>query len=248
MLVPKQPSPAGAPVVAAAPLRVLIIDDHRTFAELLAMALDSQPDIICVGHAQDDGDALEQVRLLSPDVVLVDVHLGDSDGLEVATRLLADRPDLRVIVLTASSAALDVARAAAVGACAYLVKSGALTEVLGAIRTARSGELRLPPKLVLDLVSLERRATARGNPGSRGPALTGREQQVLDLLGEGLGVTVISRRLGIRPSTCRGYVQNVLAKLGVHTQLEAVVKATGLGMLRGGGAPAGQPAGDRARR
>ena len=223
-----KPLPPSGPLT-----RVLIIDDHRTFADLLAMALDAQSDITCVGQALDESEALEQVERLSPDVVLVDVHLGRSDGLDVAARLLADRPDLRVIVLTASSAALDVARAAAAGACAYLVKTGGLSEVLAAIRTARSGELRLPPTLVRELVALERRTAARTGPGGRGPALTGREQQVLEGLGQGLDVTTISRRLGIRPSTCRGYVQNVLAKLGVHTQLEAVVKATGLGILRG---------------
>lgn len=233
---------------AGGPLRVLIIDDHRTFAELLGMALDAQPDITCVGQAQDEHDALEQVDRLSPDIVLVDVHLGRSDGLDVASRLLTDRPDLRVIVLTASSAALDVARAAAAGACAYLVKTGGLTEVLAAIRTARSGELRLPSTLVGELLSLERRATVRDRPSGRGPALTGREQQVLEGLGQGLDVTVIARRLGIRPSTCRGYVQNVLAKLGVHTQLEAVVKATGLGMLRGEQTRGDRQAVDRARR
>lgn len=225
--MPTQTSPAGEP------LRVLIIDDHRTFAELLAMALDAQSDIICVGQAQEEGDALEQVDRLSPDVVLVDVHLGRSNGLDVAARLLVDRPDLRVIVLTASSAALDVARAAAAGACAYLVKTGGLSEVLAAIRTARSGRLRLPPTLVRELASLERRPSAHIQPNGRGPGLTPREQQVLEGLGQGLDVTAISRGLGIRPSTCRGYVQNVLAKLGAHTQLEAVVKATGLGMLRG---------------
>lgn len=226
------PPPAGeATGTAAVPVRVLLVDDHKTFAELLAMGLDSQTDIECVGHVQLAERAAEAVRSLEPDVVLVDVHLGDQDGLELAALLHRLRPDLRIIALTASSDPVDVARAARAGACAYLPKAGALEAVLNAVRTARAGQLQLPADMVLDLVALERRAASREEPRHRGPALTAREQQVLELLAEGLDVCAIGKRLQIRTSTCRGYVQNVLGKLDAHSQLEAVVTARSRGLL-----------------
>lgn len=222
------PTPAGSP--AGTPLRVLIIDDHATFAELLALALDAQPDITCVGHVQDAARALDEVARLQPDVAVVDVHLGDADGLALATDLLQRHPDLRVLMLSASSERAHVARAASAGASAYLAKSGVLAEVLGAVRTARRGSLQLSADLVLGLVQSEPGAGRLG-----APTLTGREQQVLELLAQGLDVSAIARRLGIRTSTCRGYVQNLLEKFDARSQLDAVVRATELGLVQLGG-------------
>ena len=211
-------------------LRVLIVDDHRTFAELLAMGLDSQPDIRCVGHVQQAAGAADAVAALEPDVALVDVHLGQDDGLVLAAELHAQHPQLRIIALTASLDPVNVARAAQAGVCAYLPKAGALEEVLNAVRTARAGHLVLPPHMVLDLIGLDRSGSAETRP-ERPAVLTAREQQVLQGLDAGLDVTAIAKRLGIRTSTCRGYVQNVLTKLGAHTQLEAVAQARSRGLL-----------------
>ena len=209
---------------------MLVVDDHTTFAELLMIGLDVQPGIRCVAHVQRADLAADAVTRLAPDVVLIDVHLGEDDGLALGADLHGRWPELRLIALTASLDPTNIARAARAGVCAYLPKSGSLDEVLNAVRTARAGGMVLPPSMVLDLVSLERRPVDRAPPV--GPLLTRREQQVLDLLGEGLDVAVISKRLGIRTSTCRGYVQNLLTKLDAHTQLEAVVTATARGLLR----------------
>lgn len=217
--------------------RVLLVDDHLTFAELLTMGLDAQPDISCVGHVQQADRVVDEVLRLVPDVLLVDVHLGGDDGLALAAELHRLRADLRIIALTASLDPVDIARAAQAGVCAYLLKTGSLAEVLHAVRTARVGRLLLQPDMVLDLVALERRSGQLFGPARRGPPLTAREQQVLELLGTGLDVHAIAKRLGIRLSTCRGYVQNVLAKLDAHTQLEAVVAATSRGLLRGDQGP-----------
>lgn len=217
--------------VTQPPVRVLLVEDHRTFAELLAMGLDSEPDVCCVGHVQQGDAAVQAVLRLEPDVVVVDVHLGDQDGLDVAAQLHALQPELRIVALTASLDPVNVARAARAGVCAYLPKSGALEEVLDAVRTARPGRLMLPPDLVLDLVALEHRSAGQAERRHLGPALTIREQQVLELLGEGMDVSAIAKRLAIRTSTCRGYVQNVLGKLDAHTQLEAVVSAAARGLL-----------------
>ena len=240
--VPTMPETPGA---GTGVTRVLLVDDHRTFAELLAMALDAQPDISCVGHVPDAAQAQDAVARLQPDVVIVDVRLGKEDGLALVPRLTALRAGLRALVLTASMDPTDIARAAAAGACGYLPKAGALTEVLSAVRTSRPGQLVLPPSMVLDLVALDRRSRDRAGPPPGTPQLTTRERQVLELLGEGLDVNAIAKRLGIRVSTCRGYVQCILGKLDVHTQLEAVVQATALGLIRVGAG--GSPGTGRAR-
>ena len=162
-----------------------------------------------------------------------DISCGGDDGLALAAELNRLHPDLRIVALTAALDPVDIARAARAGACAPLPKSGSLAEVLRALRTARVGRLLLQPGMVLDLVALNRRRSGeRCPPAPRGPVLTAREQQVLELLGKGLDVNAIAKRLGIRLSTCRGSVQNVLAKLDAHTQLEAVVAATSRRLLR----------------
>lgn len=210
---------------------MLIVDDHQTFAQSLALALDAEADVRCVGAVGDADTALEAAHRLHPDVALVDVRLGEQDGLALAQRLVDAHPLLSVVMLTASTDPADIACAAGAGACGFVRKSGQLSEVLAAVRGARPGRLLLDSSMVLDLVALERRTVGRAGAAGRGPALTARERQVLELLGAGLDVHAIARRLGLRTSTCRGYVQHLLVKLDVHTQLEAVVRAVELGLL-----------------
>ena len=91
----------GRQTVPVGRTSVLVVDDHRTFAELLARALDAESDLECVGHAQDSGEALDAVERLRPDVVLMDVHLPDRDGICTTAELVRDHPDLKVLILTA---------------------------------------------------------------------------------------------------------------------------------------------------
>ena len=209
--------------------RVYLVDDHRMFRSGVRVELGDRVEI--VGDAGDVDAAVAEILRLQPDVVLVDVHLGDDDGLVLAGELHRLRPALRIVALTASVDPVNVARAAQAGVCAYLPKAGALDEVLNAVRTARVGRLLLQPDMVLDLVALEQRSSTSEPQRRRAASLTTREQQVLELLGEGMDVNAIGKRLGIRTSTCRGYVQNVLTKLDAHTQLEAVAQARARGLL-----------------
>jgi DNA-binding NarL/FixJ family response regulator len=226
----------GGAATAGQVTRILVVDDHRTFAELLSMALDSEPDLTCVGHALSAGEAFALAARLRPDVVIMDVQLPDLDGLEATRRLVADCPALRVIVLTAHVGPEFVARAAAAGACAFLPKDGALAEMLRTVRTAHRGTLVLMPEAVLALAA-DRAGGAAGEWGSEaadylGPALTPRERDVLALMGAGLDPRAIARRLGISLHTSRGHVKSLLAKLGAHSQLEAVVVASRRGLIK----------------
>lgn len=226
---------AGAPAAhqtEQALIRLLVVDDHRTIADLLAIALQHERDIEFVGHAGTAHLGIALAAELQPDVVLMDFSLPDLDGLQATAEIVAQHPKTRVILLTASAEPTLVAQAAAVGACAFVAKSAGLEALLDAVRGARQGAMVVDPDLLgalADLAAGVMRRADKSAPAS--VSLTTREREVLGMLGAGLDVGGVSRRLGISQHTCRGYVKSVLAKLGCHSQLQAVVVATRLGLL-----------------
>lgn len=206
--------------------RVLVVDDHRTFAELLSRALDAEPDLVCVGYAQDAAEARQLVEELRPDVVLMDLEMPEQDGISATADLLRQDAHLKVLILTAHAGEREMARAGAAGASGFLAKDGSLTDVLDALRNARRGSLILPPSVVAGFGA----RTSAWEPAAD-PGLTPRELEVLQLLGQGRDPRTISKELGVSLHTCRGYVKSILAKLDAHSQLEAVVVATRLGLV-----------------
>lgn len=217
---------SGVAMTSVPTTRVLVVDDHRTFTDLVALALAGEPDLECVGAAHDASEARELVALHSPDIVLMDVNLGTDDGLDLSAELLAAYPDLLVVVLTAHGDAAVMRRATAAGASVLLPKDGALPELLSGLRGARHGSLVVHPDLLRTLVVSEPAPRPRSSP-----TLTPREHAVLQRLADGRTVVMIARELGISVSTCRGYVKTMMAKLDVHSQLEAVVVAVTHGLV-----------------
>lgn len=207
--------------------RVLVVDDHRTFSDLLALALAGQPDLECVGTAATAEAAVVLAERLQPDVVVMDVRLGDDDGLAVTATLTARSDEVRVVVLTAHATQALLERAAEAGACCLLPKDGSLEEMLAGLRSARRGGFVVHPTLMYALMTEPRR---QGPPP---PELTQREHDVLHRLADGTDVRTIARDLGISVHTCRGHVRGLLQKLDAHTQLEAVANATRVGLLSG---------------
>jgi DNA-binding NarL/FixJ family response regulator len=201
----------------------VVVDDHLTFSELLARALEREPDIDCVGTARNAAEAKLVVAAHRPHVVVMDVHLGDDDGIDLTGDLTRLDPRLRVVVLTARTGPQLVPRAAAAGACALLPKDGSLTEVLDAIRTSPAGGLAVHPHLVRTMVP--------SVPEQRSVLLTEREREVLRCLSNGMTVRRIARELTISEHTARGHVKKLLVKLDAHSQLEAVAAATRQGLL-----------------
>ncbi|MHA7276891.1 response regulator transcription factor [Arthrobacter sp. Hz1] len=218
---------ADAVPVELTQIRVLIVDDHATFAELLAQALAREPDLASVGFATSIGTAIRQFMLLRPDVVVMDYHLPDGDGITAAEQILALAPNTRVIMLTGDPDPRALTRAAGSGICAFLPKDGSLATLLETLRHARNGGMMVHPLLVTQLGA--RRKTQ--GLGSRFAALTQRELEVLKLMAAGHDVRANARALGITENTCRGYVKSILGKLGAHSQLEAVAVAANLGLL-----------------
>lgn len=194
--------------------RIVVVDDHLVFTDLLSIALASEPALACVGSAATAGEARQVVRELRPDVAVIDVRLPDGDGLDLAADLLRDRTALRVIMLTAHPSADLVERARAAGVCGLLAKEIALPDLLAAIRHAT------PENPVL------------WDAPEPDHGLTPRELQVLGLLGEGRDARAIANELGISVHTTRDHVKSVLAKLDARSQLDAVVVAARAGIVR----------------
>jgi DNA-binding NarL/FixJ family response regulator len=221
-------TPQGWASTGSAPVRVLVVDDHCTFAELVVVALAHEEDFDCVGAAHDAGQARSMARELRPDVILMDINLGDHDGLDLTAELVEEHPALRVVVLTAHADGDAMRRAAAAGACALLPKDGSLPDLLNGLRSARPGGFVVHPALLRTLVTQERSSGTAPGPV---PTLTPRELLVLQLLAKGRDTRSIAHELKISLNTCRGYVKNVLMKLDAHSQLEAVVIAGRHGLV-----------------
>jgi DNA-binding NarL/FixJ family response regulator len=202
---------------------VVVVDDHRTFAELLTMGLEAHPRLTCVGSASDARSALTLVAREQPDVVVMDIRLGADSGVEVTAQLIERWPHTAVVVLTAFPTPRLMSDVVRAGASALLPKDGALDDLLDTVLSAQPRLFTMPPRLAETMMK----------PRDDDPVspLTPREKDVLQQLALGRDVRAISRELGISVNTCRSYVKSVLAKLDVHSQLEAVVAAHQRGIL-----------------
>ncbi len=232
---------------------VLIVEDQQVLASALEIAIDTQPDMDCVGTAATVDDAMAQVAAVWPDVVLMDIQLPGIDGIEGTRRIKAIHPDVSILILTAGATPVRLAAAAEAGAGAFLAKDGPFGDILAAIRNPMPGKMVVEGSALHQLIrhipgppSEQAGAHTEARPAGEPPVapadaakLTAREQEVLGLMGEGLDPSAIAERLVLSVYTARGHVKNVMMKLGAHTQLEAVVIATKSGLLPPHGAELG---------
>jgi DNA-binding NarL/FixJ family response regulator len=207
--------------------RVLVVDDHRTFAELLSGAL-AAAGMDAVGTAYSAAQGVAMAQELQPDIVVMDIQMPRQDGLSATRRIREVAPDAVVAVVTAHHDPDWVVRAAQAGASAFIPKDGSLSEMIDVLSRVQAGQMLVAPSTFGTV-----RDGAPPAPEAAGshPQLTRREQEVLDCLGNGMQVKAIARVLGITLETCRGYVKSLHAKLGVRSQLEAVIKAQQLQLL-----------------
>ena len=212
-------------------IKVLIVDDHLTVAEGLQVLLSRQPDLEVVGMATSGAVALRRTRELAPRVVLMDHNLPGESGVEIAAEILTANPGVVVVMLSAAMTEDEIGAAVEAGAVGYVNKGRPVSEVVAAIRRAAAGEILLSAEELADL--LRRRETLKRSAIEGGaPQLTPRERDVLALMAQAADVQRISTTLNISVNTTRGYIQTILEKLGAHSRLEAVVRATELGLLK----------------
>jgi DNA-binding NarL/FixJ family response regulator len=192
----------------------------------LSLALSSETDIDCVGTANGVVTAIDLTDALRPDVVVMDVRLGDGDGIAATAELKHRFPDVRVVVLTAFPDTALVSRVSAAQASALLPKDGELGEMLEVIRDAASSKFYVHPRLHTGLVTEEVSAAARQEP------LPQQEQEILRMLVAGLDVGAIAREIGMPEETARRSIKSLLAKIGAHSRFDALVIAMRNGLIR----------------
>ncbi len=209
---------------ARSKIRVLVADDHRTFAEALALAVGLEKDLTAM-VALSALEALETAERDHPDVVLIRVDLRGMGGIEAIRRVHTTLPDARVVALFPDDD-LAQGRALEAGAKGFLSTSTPLSEVPEVIRRAHRGEPLLEQEEVNRLFRvLRHRRHQESTERQRAGRLTPRQTEILQLLSDGIQPAEISDRLGMRPATLRTHVQNILTRLGAHSKVEAVAIA-----------------------
>lgn len=199
-------------------IRVLVVDDHPLFRAGLSGLLATMPDVQVVAEAVDGDEAVARAVELRPDVVLMDLNLPGTPGLEATRRIVAAAPECGILVLSMVADESSVVAALRVGARGYVLKEAEQDEVLAAIRTVAAGGAVFGPGVAARLLQ-------KTAPGA---ALTPRESEVFALLARGLDNPEIAHELGVSIKTVQNHVSAVLAKLQVRDRTQAAFRARGL--------------------
>ncbi|MGZ8649823.1 MAG: response regulator [Solirubrobacteraceae bacterium] len=199
-------------------IRVVLADDHGVIRDGLGRLIAALDDVQLVGMAADGGEAVEQCRRLTPDVVLMDLDMPVLDGIEATRRIVAERPETQVIALTAFSDRRRITGALEAGACGYLLKDVDAAGVADGIRAAARGGSPLDPRAARTILD------ARAAPDPLA-GLSQRERAVLALLVEGLPNKLIARRLEISEKTVKSHLTRIFRELGVTDRTQAALWA-----------------------
>jgi len=220
-------------VSVAEPIRVLIVDDHQLFADALVALLELEDGVEVVGSVPTGEDALRVCGPGRPDVVLMDIDLPGMDGIQATRGVLRICPAARIVGISAMRDPQLLARAVAAGASGFVPKTRAAEELVRAIRVAAAGEMVLPEGDLAPVLERLRNAAQRsGEVEARFASMTSREIEVLQAFADGLTTEDVAQRFGIGVRTVRSHVENLLAKLGVHSKLEAVLLGLRSGAIR----------------
>ena len=217
----------GAPEAGRGPdaIRALIVDDHALFRRGLEIVLVTEDDIEVVGEASDGEEAVEKAGESLPDVVLMDIKMPRSSGIEACRAIKDVAPSARIVILTMSDEEEDLFDAIKAGASGYLLKDIPLDQVAEAVRSVHGGQSLISPSMAVKLIDEFKQMSQP----DRGPTttfrLTERELEVLRLVAQGLNNKDIAKRLFISENTVKNHVRNLLEKLQLHSRMEAVLYA-----------------------
>jgi DNA-binding NarL/FixJ family response regulator len=215
---------------AAAALRVVVADDHPIFREGLATAIVSLEGVEVVGQAGTGAEAVEAAKTLAPDVIVMDLHMPDMNGIEATRQITESGSETAVLVLTMLEDDESVFAAMRAGARGYLVKGAERRDIARALEAVGRGEVILGPAVAGRALAAFSEAGPRRGPF---PELTEREHEILDLVARGLTNQAIASRLVLSEKTIRNHVSNVFMKLQVGDRATAIVRAREAGL--GGG-------------
>ncbi|MEE2040146.1 response regulator transcription factor [Nocardiopsis sp. CT-R113] len=222
------PHPVEEAPTTPPPIRVMVVDDHALFRRGLVSVLDEEEDINVVGEAGRGSDAVQLATYARPDVVLMDVWMPGSSGIDACTQIRQKAPHTRFIMLTMSDDNSDLFDALKAGATGYLLKEIAVTDIARAVRVIAGGQSFINPRMATKLIGeFAELAKQDAAPASAPmiPDLTPRETEVLRLLARSLNNREIGERLFITENTVKNHVRNILEKLQVHSRTEAAIYA-----------------------
>ncbi len=209
-------------------LRILLVDDHPVFRFGMRALLTSQPEVAEVCEAASGEEAIAQAAASPPDLILMDINLPDISGIETTRRILAENPQIGILILTMVDDD-SVFEAIEAGARGYILKGADPEETLRAIRAAVSGSTVFSPAVAERLFN-QVRASHTSQQATPFPELTAREREVLRLIAQGLTNAAIAEKLFLAPKTVRNHVSHIFAKLHVANRVEAIRRARQAGL------------------
>ena len=205
-------------------IRVLVVDDHAILRDGIRSLLESQDDIVVVGEASDGAEAIELVGKLLPDIVLMDISMPKTNGLEATRSIKEQFPQVNILILTQHDNREYIAPALGAGASGYVLKRSGRREMLNAIRQVYEKGAFLTSTITQEVLQ-EYSQSGRNNKSDEGH-LTERERQVLHLITEGNSNKEIALELGISPKTVSVHRTNIMSKLNVQNTVELIRFAT----------------------
>ena len=211
-------------------LRVMLVDDHDLFRTGLRNLLEEQG-VHIVGEAPDGNLALQLVRELAPDVVVMDLNMPGMNGIEATREITRLAPLTRVLVLTISDQDGDVMDAILAGACGYLMKDSSIQDLMQGIRAASVGESLISPHIASKVLQRIRAASVEAGGAVARPELSDRETEVLRLIANGKDNAEIAQELHISPKTVKNHISNILMKLQIENRIQAAVYAVRSGIV-----------------
>lgn len=209
--------------------RLLLADDHRMLRDSLRRSMEENGFDV-VGEAGDGAEAVQLAQTLRPDVVLMDVSMPNLDGVEATRQITRLVPEAQVVMLTMHADGEVMARAIQAGAIGYLVKDCAITDVVSAVRLAASGESVLSPDLAMSMLADVKKTPI--DPGNGHAPVSAREEQVLQLVADGLSLPEVAAELYISVKTVKNHLASIYAKLDARDRTQAVLRAVRMGIIR----------------
>jgi NarL family two-component system response regulator LiaR len=208
-------------------IRVMIVDDHPVVRRGIQSLLAEEEDIQAVGEAVNGKDALEKAKSLKPDVILMDLVMPEMNGIEAIEKITASMPETRILVMTSFAADDKVFPSIKAGALGYLLKDSDPEDLIRMIRQVYRGELSIHPTIARKVIQeLNRPAKEPLTPSP----ITEREEEILQLLAQGLENKEIAARLVVRDATVRTHVSNILRKLQLANRVQATLYALRTGL------------------